>query len=91
MGFVGKLIQYIGKESHAAMPHQGINALKAAQLGLQAIDANRDTFQEKDTIRVHPIITKGGDLVNVVPADVRLGNICQGQQYRSHFRGLAEG
>ena len=78
MGFVGKLIQYIGKESHAAMPHQGINALKAAQLGLQAIDANRDTFQEKDTIRVHPIITKGGDLVNVVPADVRLETYVRG-------------
>jgi len=78
MGFVGKLIRYIGKESHAAMPSQGINALKAAQIGLAAIDANRETFRDEDTIRVHPIITKGGDLVNVVPADVRLETYVRG-------------
>ena len=78
MGFIGKMIQYIGKESHAAAPSQGINALKAAQIGLAAIDANRETFQDKDTIRVHPIITKGGDLVNVVPADVRLETYVRG-------------
>ena len=78
MGFIGKMIQYIGKESHAAAPHQGINALKAAQIGLAAIDANRETFQDKDTIRVHPIITKGGDLVNVVPADVRIETYVRG-------------
>ena len=77
-GFVGKLIQYTGKASHAAAPHMGINALKAAQLGLAAIDANRETFRDEDTIRVHPIITKGGDLVNVVPDDVRLETYVRG-------------
>ena len=78
MGFVGKMIQYIGKASHAAAPHMGINALKAAQLGLAGIDANRETFQDKDSIRVHPIITKGGDLVNVVPDDVRIETYVRG-------------
>ncbi len=78
MGFTGKLIQYIGKESHAALPHQGINALQAAKIGLAAIDANRETFQDKDTIRVHPIITKGGNLVNVIPADVRIETYVRG-------------
>lgn len=78
MGFIGKMIQYIGKESHAAAPYMGVNALKAAQIGLAAIDANRETFQDKDTIRVHPIITKGGDLVNVVPADVRIETYVRG-------------
>ena len=29
-------------------------------------------YREQDIIRVHPIITKGGDLVNNVPADVRM-------------------
>lgn len=29
-------------------------------------------FDEADVVRVHPIITKGGDLVNSVPADVRI-------------------
>ena len=32
----------------------------------------RSTFKDDDHIRVHPIITKGGDLVNVIPADVRI-------------------
>ena len=36
------------------------------------INALRETFREADVVRVHPIITKGGDLVNSVPADVRI-------------------
>ncbi|MEG0797668.1 MAG: amidohydrolase [Acidaminococcaceae bacterium] len=72
-GFIGKTIQYVGKTAHAAdAPDQGINALNAAMLGLMGINALRETFREQDVIRVHPIITKGGDLVNSVPADVRI-------------------
>ena len=72
-GFLGKLIQFSGKEAHAgAEPFAGINALNAAALSLLAIHAQRETFKESDRIRVHPIITKGGDLVNIVPADVRM-------------------
>ncbi len=72
-GTVAKRIQFIGRSSHAGgAPHLGINALNAATLALMAIHANRETFQDKDTIRVHPIITKGGDAVNAVPADVRM-------------------
>jgi len=79
MGFVAKIIHYIGQESHAASPSQGVNALSAAKLGLTAIDAVRDTFKDEDGIRVHPIITKGGSLVNVVPADVRLETFVRGR------------
>jgi len=72
-GFVGKMIRYVGREAHAGGgPHQGINALNAANIGMMAVQCQRETFQDKDRVRVHPIITKGGDLVNVVPADVRL-------------------
>ena len=72
-GFIGKTIRYIGKEAHAAdAPELGVNALNAAMLGLMGIHALRETFRDEDVIRVHPIITKGGDLVNSVPADVRL-------------------
>ena len=78
-GFIAKYIRYIGKEAHAGgAPHLGINALNAAQIGLMAVNANRETFQDKDQIRVHPIITKGGDLVNVVPADVRIETYVRG-------------
>lgn len=78
-GFTGKMIQYIGKEAHAGgAPHNGINALNAANIGLMAVHAQRETFKDEDHIRVHPIITKGGDLVNVVPADVRLETYVRG-------------
>ncbi len=72
-GFVGKTVRYIGKTAHAAdAPHEGVNALNAAMLGLMGINALRETFREQDVVRVHPIITKGGDFVNSVPADVRM-------------------
>lgn len=72
-GFLGKTIQYTGKAAHAAeAPHEGINALNAAMLGIMGINALRETFRDEDAIRVHPIITKGGDTVNSVPSDVRM-------------------
>ncbi|MBC2398150.1 amidohydrolase [Clostridium tetanomorphum] len=72
-GFLGKTIQYIGQAAHAAeAPHSGINALNAAMLGIMGINALRETFRDEDSIRVHPIITKGGDTVNSVPSDVRM-------------------
>ena len=79
MGFIAKIIQYIGKESHAASPHLGINALDAARIGLTACDAVRTTFKDEDGIRFHPIITKGGNLVNVVPAFVQLETFVRGR------------
>ena len=47
-------------------------AADAAQLALSAINAQRETFRDEDCVRVHPIITKGGDLVNIIPAEVCL-------------------
>jgi len=79
-GFIGKLVRYTGRESHAGgAPDKGINALNAAVLGLMGIHANRETFRDEDTIRVHPIITKGGEIVNNVPADVRMESYVRGK------------
>jgi amidohydrolase len=79
-GFLAKFIRYEGKPAHAgAIPHEGVNALNAACLGILAIHAQRETFQDKDAIRVHPIITKGGDIVNIVPSDVRLETYVRGK------------
>ena len=82
-GCVVKNIKYIGKPVHAGTsPHKGINALYAANLGLMAINAIRETFREEEYIRVHPIITKGGDIVNVIPGDVRLETFVRGKTLR---------
>lgn len=70
-GFVSKVIRYYGKAAHAAgSPELGINALNAASLGLSALAYHRETFKDADHVRIHPIITKGGSLVNVVPDEV---------------------
>ena len=83
-GIVAKKIQFIGKGAHAGgAPHLGINALNAASLALMAIHANRETFQDEDTIRVHPIITKGGEAVSAVPADVRMETFVRGKTIRA--------
>lgn len=72
-GFIGKLVRYQGRAAHAAMaPSEGINALNAAMLGVMGVNALRETFREQDYVRFHPIITQGGDLVNVIPEDVRM-------------------
>ncbi len=79
-GFVGKVIKYTGKEAHAgAVPHLGVNALNAAMLGIMGIHAQRETFKESDRIRIHPIMTKGGDMVNIVPADVHMETYVRGR------------
>jgi metal-dependent amidase/aminoacylase/carboxypeptidase family protein len=78
-GTIAKRIQFIGRVAHAGgAPHLGINALNAASLALMAIHTNRETFKDDDTIRVHPIITKGGEVVNAVPADVRMETFVRG-------------
>ena len=79
-GCIVKTVRYIGRASHAGgAPHLGVNALYAAQIGLAAINANRETFKDEDSIRVHPIITHGGSQVNVIPADVRIETYVRGK------------
>ena len=79
-GTVAKSIRFIGRGAHAGgSPHLGINALNAATLALTAIHFNRETFRDEDSIRVHPIITKGGEAVSAVPADVRMETFVRGR------------
>ena len=79
-GTLAKKIQFVGRGAHAGgAPHLGINALNAASLALSAIHYNRETFRDEDSIRVHPIITKGGEAVSAVPADVRMETFVRGR------------
>ena len=64
-GHVVKYVRYKGVGAHAgSSPHLGVNALNAAAFALQAINANRETHRAEDTVRIHGIITKGGEAVN---------------------------
>lgn len=72
-GVIRKHVTVKGKASHAGgHPEDGINALNAANLALLAVNSLRETFVEKDFVRFHSIITKGGDAVNAVPDNVQI-------------------
>lgn len=86
VGCMAKRIIYKGVAAHAGgSPWDGRNALYAANCGLNAVNAIRETFRESDIIRVHPIITHGGDMVNAIPETVRLESYVRG----SSFEGIA--
>ncbi|MDR0731739.1 MAG: hypothetical protein LBF63_08730, partial [Treponema sp.] len=53
-------------------PHLGVNALNAAALGHTAMQFHRETYRDEDSVRIHSIITKGGDQVNVIPDEIML-------------------
>jgi amidohydrolase len=77
-GMVAKFIRYVGHATHASAPQKATNALYAAHVALAGINALRETFDDDQHIRVHPIITRGGDIVSAIPADVRMETFVRG-------------
>jgi metal-dependent amidase/aminoacylase/carboxypeptidase family protein len=71
-GMLAKFIRYVGRSTHASSPYDAVNALYAAEVAMVAINALRESFRDEDHVRVHPIITRGGDVVSAIPADVRM-------------------
>lgn len=70
-GFLGKKVTFKGVSAHAGLnPWDGVNALNAANVALNAIAYLRETFKEEDTVRVHYVISEGGASVNSVPEKV---------------------
>lgn len=77
-GFTSKNVVFHGRSAHAAAdPENGINALYMANTALTAFNGLRETFKDTDGVRVHPIITKGGTVVNAIPEEVRLECQCR--------------
>lgn len=82
VGCLAKKITYKGTAAHAgASPWEGKNALYAATCGINAINAIRETFKESDIIRVHPIITNGGAMVNAIPETTVLESYVRGASF----------
>lgn len=78
-GCITKEIEYHGRAAHAGgAPDKGRNALYAAMIGMQAINSLRETFKDDDHIRVHPIMTNGGESVNIIPNYVKLSTYVRG-------------
>ena len=79
-GCIAKNIRYKGKSAHAGgAPHMGVNAEYAAMLGLQACNDLRETFQEKDTIRFHPILMGANCAVNIIPDEMKIESYVRGK------------
>lgn len=86
-GFVSQVVRYLGREAHAASaPEKGINALNAASIGLTALACQRETFRDQDSVRVHPIITKGGNLVNVIPNEVVVETLIRAKKVKEGYK-----
>ena len=84
VGCFAKRIVYKGKAAHAGgAPWDGKNALYGATLGLNAVNAIRETFREADQIRVHPILTHGGDMVNAIPETATLESYVRGRSFQA--------
>ncbi len=82
VGCMAKKVTYKGKSAHAGgSPWDGKNALYAATCGINAINAIRENFKEDDIIRVHPIITDGGQMVNAIPATTTLESYVRGKTF----------
>jgi len=89
MGFLAKNITFRGKAAHGSTPFDGTNALNAAALAILGVHANRETFREEEKIRIHPIITKGGDVVNSVPDEVCIDTYVRGATLAAIKKGNA--
>ncbi len=87
VGIIAKTITYKGAASHAGgSPWDGKNALYAANCGLNAVNALRETFHESDLIRWHPILTRGGDMVNAIPERATIESYVRGLSFSAMQR-----
>ena len=66
-GFVNKITYFHGKAAHAAgAPEKGRDALNAAMLAIHAIDIQRETFRDEDSVRIHSFLPRAGEAMNII-------------------------
>ena len=89
-GFFIKSVKFYGKSAHAsAAPFNGVNALYAANLALQAIAMNREALDENDKIRINTILTDGGSSPGVIPESAQLESMIRGKDIDAMERASA--
>lgn len=73
-GFIYKNYNFKGKAAHAGFaPNQGINAYSMSTLFNVGLGLLRQHFEEKEMIRINPVILQHTMGVNVIPQDVKIG------------------
>lgn len=90
------VVQFFGKPAHSsASPWDGINALDAVIQVFNSVNALRQHVT--DDVRIHGIITKGGDAPNIVPEFaeakfyLRANTKKQVQELRFKFENIVKG
>lgn len=87
-GAVIKYVTFTGKSAHAgARPWMGINALKTAMHALTAIDAQSETLPDDWRVRIHSVMTRGGDVLTAVPAEATAEIMIRGATFEALTRG----
>ena len=85
-GFITKLYRFEGRSAHAAgAPQDGIDAMSAANIAMHAVDVQRETFRDQDTVRVHGCLTKGGGAANIIADDVRMEYSIRGKTIEAYL------
>ena len=82
-GCMNKRFTFIGKAAHAAGPANSKNALSAANTAMTAANALRESFNYTRLERYAAVITRGGEAVNVIPAEVEVECIIRGRTMES--------
>ena len=98
-GFLVQSFTFRGTSSHAgAHPHRGRNTQNAAALFLQACAFLRETFDESQHVRIHPVMRPAeGPSVNLIPdytfveTYVRAASPGSIEETRGKLRAAAEG
>ena len=64
---INKMVTFHGISAHAAGgPEKGVDAQAAVNVCQVAVDVQRETFRDKDTVRVHSFVSAGANAVNVI-------------------------
>lgn len=73
-GFIYKNYKFKGKSAHAGFaPDQGINAYSMSTVFNVAVGLLRQHFNEKDMIRLNPVVLNHKMGVNVIPQEIEIG------------------
>lgn len=73
-GFVYKYYHFKGKPSHAGFdPFSGVNAYNISTLFNNALGFMRQQFDEKNFVRINPVVVKSDMSLNIVPDSIIIG------------------
>ena len=71
-GVVLKCVTFRGQSCHAASPQNGVNATDALALARHAIALLRERYSNESMVRIHGIITRSGEAVNIIPGSASM-------------------